>query len=83
MLSTYFKWINRLKSTVPDAKSVFLMDDFFRALRKDIGQNSSGLEKGAFANLIMKHGDFFLSEAKKNPNITLEDLSILEKKLFK
>jgi hypothetical protein len=81
VLSAYFKWMNRLKST-PDAQTFFLMDEFFRALRADIGQNSHGLEKGAFANLILKHGDFFILQAKKNPNITLTELSVLEKERF-
>lgn len=58
------------------------MDEFFRALRADIGQNSKGLEKGAFANLILRHGDFFIVQAKKNPNITLAELSTLEKERF-
>lgn len=82
VLSAYFKWMQRLKSTAPDARTVFLMDEFFRALRSDIGQNSSGLEKGAFANLILRHGDFFLLQAKKNPKITLDELSVLEKEYF-
>jgi hypothetical protein len=82
VLSSYFKWMQRLKSTQADAQAVFLMDEFFRALRADIGQNSKGLEKGAFANLILKHGDFFMIQAKKNPNITLAELSVLEKKRF-
>jgi len=82
VLSTYFKWMGRLKSTTPNAQTIFLMDEFFRALRSDIGQNSAGLERGAFANLILRHGDFFLLQAKKNPNITLDELSDLEKKYF-
>ena len=81
VLSAYFKWMNRLKST-PDAQTVFLMDEFFRALRADIGQNSNGLAKGAFANLILRHGDFFLFQAKRNPSITLAELSKLEKESF-
>lgn len=82
VLSTYFKWMGRLKSTTPNAQTIFLMDEFFRALRSDIGQNSAGLERGAFAYLILRHGDFFLLQAKKNPNITLDELSDLEKKYF-
>lgn len=81
VLSAYFRWMNQLKR-VPDAQTVFLMDEFFRALRADIGQSSRSLEKGAFANLILRHGDFFITEAKKNPQITLEKLSELEKKQF-
>jgi hypothetical protein len=81
VLAAYFKWMNRLKST-PDAQTVFLMDEFFRALRADIGQNSNGLAKGAFANLVLRHGDFFLLHAKRDPAITLAELSKLEKEHF-
>lgn len=81
VLAAYFRWMNRLKG-VPDAQTVFLMDEFFRALRADIGQNSNGLPKGAFANLILRHGDFFLQQAARNPKITLAELSELEKAVF-
>ncbi|MDP3333113.1 MAG: hypothetical protein Q8Q40_09255 [Methylococcaceae bacterium] len=82
VLSTYFRWMNQLKTTTPDAQTILLMDEFFRALRADIGQSSTGLSKGAFANLILRHGDFFMTEAKKNPKITLTQLSVLEKQRF-
>ena len=82
VLATYFKWMNRLKSGLPDAQALFLMDDFFRALRSDIGQSSAGLPRGAFANLILKHGDFFLAQEAKNPHITLDELAALEKEQF-
>lgn len=81
VLAAYFRWINRLKSE-PDAQTMFLMDEFFRALRADVGQSSSGLAKGAFANLVLRRGDFFLQQAKRNPNITLAQLAALEKALF-
>lgn len=82
VLTTYFKWMNHLKSGNINADSMFLMDDFFRALRSDIGQSSRGLPRGAFVHLIMRHGDFFLEEAAKNPSITLEQLTVLEKARF-
>lgn len=81
VLTAYFNWMNRLKGS-PDAQTIFLMDEFFRALRADIGQSSNRLPRGAFANLVLRHGDFFLAEAKKNPHITLQQLSALEKKRF-
>jgi len=82
VLETYFKWINRLKTGRLDAQAIFLMDDFFRALRKDIGQSSAGLKKGVFCNLVLRHGEFFLEQAARNPNITLEELADLEKTYF-
>jgi len=82
VLGAYFKWMGRLKLGMPDAQTIFLMDEFFRALRKDIGQSSAGLPRGVFANVLLRHGDFFLQEARKNPSITLNELSKLEKERF-
>jgi hypothetical protein len=81
VLGAYFKWMSRLKGT-PDAQTMFLMDEFFRALRADVGQGSSGLPKGAFAHLVLRRGEFFLEQAKRNPKITLVELSHLEKQVF-
>jgi len=58
------------------------MDEFFRALRSDIGQSSTGLERGAFAHLVLRHGEFFLEQARHNPSITFEELGELEKRRF-
>jgi hypothetical protein len=82
VLRVYFAWMNRLKQGNADAQTIFLMDDFFRALRADIGQRSTGLARGAFANLILRHSDLFLAEAAKNPSITLAELALLEKQRF-
>jgi hypothetical protein len=82
VIAAYFDWKNHLATQVPDAKSVFLMDEFFRALRADVGQSSRGLSKGAFANLILKHAPLFLSVAKRDPNIKLDALAKLEKELY-
>ncbi|MEQ8736397.1 MAG: hypothetical protein RIC29_15845 [Rhodospirillaceae bacterium] len=82
VLKTYFAWSNHMKKGVPDARTLYLMDDFIRAIRKDIGLSSSGLTKGAFANVILRHGELFLSMSKNNPNITLEELAKIEEKLY-
>src|SRR5438874_71923 len=38
VLRTYFVWMAKLKLGKPDAQTIFKMDEFFRALRADIGQ---------------------------------------------
>jgi len=81
VLAAYFKWMSSLKG-IPNAQTIYLMDEFFRALRSDIGQSSNSLPKGAFANLVLRHGDFFLKQARLNPRITLAELSDLEKSAF-
>ena len=57
------------------------MDEFFRAMRKDVGLSNSGLEKGVFAHFILRHSEFFLRMAKQNPSITLSELSEKEKEV--
>jgi hypothetical protein len=74
--------MTRLKAGNPDVQTIFFMDEFFRALRADIGQDSKGLQRGAFSHLILRHADYFLSEAAKNPAMTLAELSRKEKDLF-
>lgn len=82
VLRTYFRWMARLKAGKPDADTVFLMDDFFRALRADIGHDSSGLQRGSFAHLILRNADLFLAEAAKNPKVTLAEVAAKEKALY-
>ena len=81
VLSSFVKWKLYLASTKPDAKSIFLMDEFFRAMRKDIGLSNRGLENGFFSHLMLRHSVVFLSAAKTNPKITLAELAALEKEL--
>jgi hypothetical protein len=81
VLKAYFAWMSHLKKQRPDAQTIFLMDEFFRALRSDIDQSSSGLEKGSFAHLILRDSDVFLESAKQNPNLTFDEFSEIEKRL--
>ena len=79
VLSSFVIWKQHLASGPPDAKGVFLMDEFFRAMRSDIGLSNKGLEKGFFCNIILRHASLFLAEAKKNPKITLAEIGQIEK----
>lgn len=79
VLSSFVSWKKYLASGKSDAHSIFLMDEFFRTMRADIGLSNKGLTKGFFSNIILRHADVFLAEAKLNPNITLSDLAQIEK----
>lgn len=81
MLGAYFQWKTKLKADSTSADAMFAMGRFFRELRKDIGQSSRGLEKGAFAHLILRNSELFLRMAKKNPKITFGQLADVEKEL--
>jgi len=81
VLLKYIKWMTHLKKGNPDADSIFLMEDFFREIRKDLGHKNSKLEKGTFAHLILQNSELFLQMAKNNPKVTLADLAEAEKAL--
>ena len=81
VLVAYIAWAQHLKKGEPDAQTFFLMDEFFRAMRKDIGLSNSGLEKGVFSHFMLRHSEFFLRMAKQNPSITLSELSEKEKEM--
>src|SRR2546427_1181288 len=81
VLNSFLTWRVHLALGKPDAKSLFLMEDFFRALRKDIGLSNRGLNRGSFIRMILKYPDVFFAMASVNPNVTLEELSEKEKEL--
>lgn len=81
VLKSFIKWKEGMATAEPNAQTVFLMGEFFMSMRKDIGLSNSGLEKGIFSHLILRHASLFIAQAKKNPNITLAELGKLEKEL--
>jgi len=81
VLTTYLKWMAHLKKGVPDAQSMFLMDDFFRAIRRDLGLPNRGLERGAFIRLMLRHPDVFFLMARTNPNVKLDAVAQKERDL--
>lgn len=81
VLVTFLKWRQHLAKGVPDAQSMFMTDDFFKAIRRDLGLSNNGLERGVFARLILRNPDLFFLMAKTNPNVTLDELAEKEKEL--
>lgn len=81
VLASYLKWKVHLGKGEPDAQSMFLTEEFFKSIRKDLGLSNRGLEKGIFVHFILRNSDLFLQMAKNNPNITFAELGELEEKL--
>jgi len=81
VLSKYVSWMGKLKQGEPDAQTMFMTEEFFLEIRKDLGHRNNKLTKGTFVHLMLKNPELFLSMAEKNPNITLAELSEIEKKL--
>lgn len=79
VVDAYFKWMIRIRAGgQPNAEWIYLMDNFFREMRKDIGLSSWRLAKGSFVHTILKNSDLFLDEARKNPNLTFSDFENIE-----
>jgi len=81
VLAKYVSWMGKLKQGEPDAQTMFMTEEFFLEIRKDLGHRNNKLTKGTFIHLILQNPELFLSMAKENPNITLAELSEVEKKL--
>jgi len=79
VIVAFLKWKRHLTNNAPDAKTIFLTEDFFLALRADLRQSNSGIPKGFWSHLSLKSSDLFLAAAKKDPNVTLAQLAEIEK----
>ena len=55
------------------------MEDFFLALREDLGHSNKGIERGDLIALFLKNSSVFLAAIKQNPNISFVELTSLEK----
>ena len=83
VLKTYIDWMSKLKSGEPDARAMWMTEDFFRSIRKDLGHSSSKLPKGTFIHLILKNANLFIKMSEENPNLTFAELTVAEKLLEK
>jgi hypothetical protein len=81
VIQSFVKWKDHLVDGVPDAASIFLMEQFLLSIRRDLRHSNTGMQKGLLAKLFLREGALFLSLAAKNPNITLAEVSEVEKRL--
>jgi len=81
VLATYIAWMRKLSRGNPDAQTMFMTEDFFRAIRSDLGLSNRRLTKGLFVHLMLQNSDLFLRAARENPNVTLAELAELERQL--
>lgn len=85
VIRAYLKWMQKLKrdGSEPDAQSVLLADEFFRAMRKDLGHSNLLLAKGTFIHFLLREADLFFVVSKNNPSVKLSTLAELEKQIVK
>jgi hypothetical protein len=81
VLTVFLKWWEHLKKGKVDAMTLFLMEDFFLAVRRDLGLSNRGLQRGSFIRLMLKHTDVFFALANDNPYVLLTEVAAKEKEL--
>lgn len=77
----YITWMKHLQSTEPNAESFFKMGDLFLEMRKDLGLSNKDMSRQTFAHTILKNSELLLAMAKGNPNVTLAEMTEMEKVL--
>lgn len=80
-IAAFVRWKDHLSKGTPDARTLHLTEEFILAIRKDLSHSNKGMQKGFFAKLVLRNSDLFLALSAKNPNITLDELSRIEKQL--
>ena len=77
-IAAFLAWKDHLAKGVPDAQTIFLTEKLLLTLRADLRHSNKGIPKGFFASIVLKEGTLFLEMAKKNPNVTLDQLAEIE-----
>lgn len=80
-IAAFVRWKDHLSKGTPDARTLLLTEEFILAIRKDLRHSNEGMQKGFFAKLVLRNSDLFLALSAKNPDITLDELSRIEKQL--
>jgi len=73
---TYVVMMHRLADDATSASAVFSMEEFYKAMRSDLGLENNKLIKGDLLALWLRSHDCrkFLAACKTNPNIRLGEL---------
>lgn len=79
VVNAYLNWKDELQRGAT-ARSVFATDRLILAIRAELGNENSGLSKGLFAQMILRHSNLFLKMAKENPGVLLSDVAEEEKR---
>lgn len=77
VIRAFAEWRKTLTGE-PNAQTILKMEQFFLAVRRDLGHSNWGIKQGDTARFLLRHTDFFLEQIKSNPNITISELARLE-----
>lgn len=77
----YVDMMSRLSQNPTAAPTVFSMETFYKAMRKDLGLSNTGILRGDFLALILKADEArdFVAASSRDPNVTLQDISAKKK----
>jgi hypothetical protein len=80
-LHEFARWMTQCRTDAASARTLVQMEDFFLALREDLGHENKGLERGDLISLMLRNHQLFMSEYARNPDVSLHDIAELEKKM--
>ena len=67
------------KTIADTAKMLQVMGELILAMRKDLGLSNRGFSGQVFAaNLLLRHGDFFLAHVKEHPDMPSDEYARVE-----
>lgn len=72
----YVDMMRRLAQDATAAPSVFSLEDFFKAMRNDLGLDNTQITRGDLLALVLRPDDIsrFIAASKADPNVRLGDL---------
>jgi hypothetical protein len=85
VIEAFLLWKDHLAKTAsnPDAKTIFLLEEFFLAIRRDLRHSNKGIRRGLYARAFMREGDLFLTMERHDPNVLLSKVALAEQYLEK
>ena len=79
-IKSYAEWHKELTTPPQRVKVIIKMIDFFSSIRKDLGHSNKGVKREQIARLFLRNPELAIREYERNPQITMEELSEIEKR---
>ena len=73
LLQAYTTFLESAKDAAA-GRAFFMLEDFYRAMREDLGHSNTGIKRGDILRLILKHEELskLLAGMEKDPNYRVE-----------
>ncbi len=81
VINAYIDWKNVLATNEPNVKTLESTEKLVLAIREELGHIDKNQIDGIFPEFILRKSKLYFELAKKNPNLTLSELSEQEGKL--